>query len=189
LITILLIALLVQPAAERAAPAPSAVIRKFFGAGVIQIVRHPTRVEAFRIKWTDHQDLHGRVAVDRIGGLRIVGESRPVADADAVRVGDLLLSQSTYNKDFPVHMERSHGTWIVKNCAFGPVVAIRFWKGESSATILLCFQCDDLEVVTASNGRERKGSIAWFSGGRSELLRTVRKLFPDDELVRLIEDR
>ena len=161
--------LLVTNAAELLGPLPSPrtfVVDLFDGPDGTRTVEFSDRVEVTLVR-----DL-GNDAGE--GPTRIEDRTIPRATTrkQAQRLGKLLTDFSSYN-------------WrMVKMCG-GPVFGVRllFRRDQSvPVEILLCFQCDELEV---RRGAFRKSEH--FDPASDALLEIVRAVFPHDSALRKVQ--
>ena len=100
-------------------------------------------------------------------GYPILSGPSPINDASRATLSNVLNDPNTY-------------LWNVdKACEFLPGVALRFTGGNVNVDVLICFSCDELEIYT--NGKQVGHED--FDPRRHDLLRVIKKLFPDDEVI------
>lgn len=133
----------------------------FGSAKAIETVRNATTITAYRIP-PENRTEEGLIESAIIG--------KPV-DASPVssQLRDVLLNPHIYGWN----------SWKGCGPTFG--VRIQFATLEDNVDILFCFDCNILSVY--QNGK----IVAWgegdFDSGREPLVKAVKALFPDDELI------
>jgi hypothetical protein len=148
-------------------------LRQVFGDLGRSTLKGATRVETFRIIDTR---LHPapRHQIGKLEGLPVVAKGRDQGQEFASKLSDLLLDGRLY----------FHGVdcWDVD-----PGVAYRLRDGESSVTVIVCFDCDHLRVVV----RDARGRLVHEGGSyfhdpynRPDVLRELAKgAFPADPAI------
>ena len=117
------------------------VLGLFGGANGWQPLVDPTHVEAFRVEggvFEMEADAVEEPAPDprpTLAGYPIISGPVEVNQEIAGRLARVLRDRKAYGWDY------------AKACGFTPGVAIRFVGAESTTELLLCFSCDNLEVV------------------------------------------
>ena len=103
-------------------------------------------------------------------GYPILSSPSPINDVSRATLSNLLSDPHTYLWD------------VAKACEFVPGVALRFTRGNVNVDVLVCFSCDELDFYMNGKlvGHED------FDPRRSDLLRVVKKLFPEDEAIQAL---
>lgn len=158
--------------AEDAATADKQV-QDFLGNPVIALLRNADKVECFRVS-----PEYSPKAKEAIQGYPVIGKGK---DQDALFAGKLasqLLNPGTY-----LFGDR-------KKCEFSPGVAFRVWHEKTCADVLICFSCDELEVISTVPGQD-KPKIAHedCDGARAELLKLAKVAFPDDKVIQGLKEK
>lgn len=91
--------------------------------------------------------------------------------ATAKRAADLLLDEASYYRGPP------------KACLPMPGVELRFERGTTVVRVLLCLECRILAV----RGPGGRADMDDFDPAAPALLEIVKKLFPDDPVIRLLK--
>ena len=105
-----------------------------------------------------------------IYGYPVVSSAVPIDDVSRANLSKVLSDPGTYLWD------------VAKACEFLPGVALRFAGDNVNVDILICFYCDELEIYM--NGK--RAGHEDFDPRRSDLLRVVKKLFPEDEAIQAL---
>jgi hypothetical protein len=72
-----------------------------------------------------------------------------------------------------------------KSCAFQPGVAFTFVKGTDRVELLLCFTCNEFEIVSfPPKAPEPIRARRWFDAYRAAFVRIAQAALPDDEVVK-----
>lgn len=155
---------------------PNGQVLELFGGqpGWIPIAVR-TRVEAFRIDPImkgESEPEEGEEKELLFAGYPIlsgpINVDKKMADALAL----ILADSDTYAWD------------VAKACEFEPGVGIRFVGVDSSTEILLCFSCDELQIVRDGKrvGHEDTDSA------RGHLIKIVQNIFPDDKIIQGLKE-
>ncbi len=106
-----------------------------------------------------------------IHGYPVTSTAVPIDNESRAKLSEVLAAPDTYLWD------------VDKACEFLPGVALRLTGGDVNVDILICFSCDELEIYRNENlaGHED------FDPRRSDLLRLVKKLFPDDKAIQSLK--
>ena len=139
----------------------------YFGDKVISIVDGATRVEVFRLK--DHLLSNYYPLAKHKEAIDYAG--KPQGKEFASRLSDVLLKPTTYG---------------IQNWAcFSPGVAFRLWRNKQSATVLICFHCNNLLLLDdAAKASDKKGYTQGISSeGRAALVQLVKEVLPDDAVI------
>ena len=137
----------------------------------IELLRKAERVEVFRIKSNTPDDwsVAGRREIE---GHEIIAGAKERKHDYANRLASTLVNEK-------------NGFGFMKMCIWSPGVAFRLWHGKESATILVCFDCNDLVIkFYDSSGTVFHSSGFDFSGNQPALLRLAQEAFPSDPDLR-----
>jgi hypothetical protein len=146
-------------------------VRDLFGDRTVAALAATDRVEWFRI------DPHVRGVGDGIEGYRVVTVGPVVQRAPAQPLIDLLLSERTYR-------------WgAASACKPTPGVALRMRSGDVKLFVIVCFECDELQLVLREpGGREAKNVRHNFRNGRPTLVRLAKEAFPKDRVIHALDE-
>lgn len=146
------------------------IVRLFGIRDDVELIRTAEMVEAFRIRG-DMQRKPPPQGVRHIHGHTILA-GPVVVDAETRRaLAETLTSAWTY-------------WWIGgKPCLPQPGLAFRFTKGNRVTEILICFECDELIVLSPEHGERYED----FDYGRDELVRIAKRLFPADDIIQSLD--
>jgi len=146
------------------------------------ILAAPERVEAFRVRAQNNQAKEADIsdlepaARATLPGIRVAGypvlvEARTLAQALSSEIATLITNECTYDRSG------------APGCAFEPGVAFRIVRGSESVDAVVCFNCNQIEIVISREGRpvhvNRLAQIS-FERGRRRLLDSARAAFPSD---------
>jgi hypothetical protein len=151
-----------------------AAVDTFLGRETIEILRHPAKVETFRVRsFTQAEKLAG--AVNRDYPVTATG---PTMDAEfGRRIEQVFLNPDTY--DFG-------GS---KLCIFDPGVRFRVWSGDRHVDLMLCFHCKEFEFVTYAAGKRvlASGPEDFTGAAPAALAKLAKEAFPDDPEIQALE--
>lgn len=155
---------------------------KIFGERGRWILAAPERVEAFRVRAQDNEAKEAAISdlgpAERasLPGVRVAGY--PVL-AKASWLPQPLSSEIVSR----VANECTYDQSGAPGCAFEPGVAFRVVRGSESLDAVVCFACNQIEIVISREGRpvhvNRLAQIS-FDRGRRHLLDVARAAFPSD---------
>lgn len=160
-----------MPATFGCQPSPhnqgAQVAGEVFGGGEnLEIVQHPTRVEASRLL------IDNKLRMDaELANYPMVGEAIDVPTQVASRVAGVLAAEESYLWGF------------AKACVPTYGVRISFLQNDQRIDVLFCFECDLITVLR--NGRVVGGGN--IDPARQSLLRDVKELFPNDEAIQALD--
>ena len=153
--------------------APNKKVTEFLGAPAIAILKAPDKVECFRIDPKGGKDGDENT----IAGHAITARGAEQKAEFGSRIATVLFDEHTYNFE------------SAKMCIFSPGVAFRVWKDKDYVDVLLCFSCDEVEVITpAAKGTDAKPHVAHedFDRARGALKKLAQEAFPNDaEITKL----
>jgi hypothetical protein len=154
-------------------PVVSAKIKKRFGDQTVGLLIGADKVEVFRVS-TDLPQKDDKTVV----GFRITATG-PEQDAKfAAKLASVALNEKTYAWD------------TAKGCSFEPGVAFRVWKGEESVVIVICFQCDQVQITTLDKtGKAGKPVYGESDPGRAALVRLAKAALPDDKDIQALMEK
>lgn len=166
LLTLALLALCACTAA-----APSGRVVDLLGrAAHARMVTSPgteTTHEAYRIDGMAHMEGRAADGAERLHGYPVLAGPVPVDTAGIAELRDVLIRDDTYLWD------------VAKACEFLPGVLVRYREPGATLDVLLCFSCDELEVFADG----KKAGHEDFDPRRADLVRIVKRLFPDDPQI------
>jgi hypothetical protein len=139
------------------------------------ILRGATRVEVFRVSPATSFD--AQPGDKLIGRHLILARGTEQGPRFASRLAAVLLGPGLTRTD--------------KKCGVQPGVAYRFWKGDESVAVLVCFDCDVACFVDVGRTDEPASNDCLdFDPVRVEMLGLAREAFPaDKEIQGLAEKR
>ena len=169
-----------QIAAPRSDLHPTSYQVQLENACVLDILLEPERVECLRI--TSDMPFEWMMARNNpqyrdrfVAGFYLIRYTAPDQPADfGRRLTQYLLDDNNFV------VEHRGG---VKACGFMPGVAFRYCRGDRSATLLVCFQCGDLDLDADHD------DAAGFDGRRDflpsylTLVSFAKEAFPDDRAI------
>jgi hypothetical protein len=107
-----------------------------------------------------------------IAGFPIISPAMPLTDADAAALGRILTDDATYD-------------WgRTKGCRFRPEIVVRWTRLGSTVDALFCFTCD--EVAFLNDGKYVDTED--FDARRADLVRIVKRTFPDDVEIQALRE-
>jgi hypothetical protein len=143
------------------------------------ILRHATKVQAFRIDSKEGStggEAKGGAKVGgfrRVGGFRVLARGKDQHPKLAAELADILADGRTYSDE-----------WVM---CFWPAVAFRVWKGKEVVEVLICFECDNLYCGPPRDRAEE--NVSFFrSPRRADLVRLAKRALPDDPDIQAIEE-
>lgn len=149
----------------------SPMLKLFGGVKNMEIVRHPTRVEAYRLG-------------DPPGGSP---PSNDVSPLDyPVTAGPVLVSSKTAAKVSAALMSSDTYGWDYAKACGDPIYGVKlsFFQGNDRVDVYFCFLCDFLAV--ARNGQTFDGED--FDDARAVFVEAAKQAFPDDPTIqKLVE--
>lgn len=143
--------------------------RALGGKSVLQTIRHPDNVQAFRLRpqsVTELGEEQTNAEGQKVGDFEIVGDAIEVPAAVAKTIGSILASPESY-------------AWHRKGCIPNYGVRLSFHRDHSRIDILFCLECDIFIVFQDG---------LWLAGGDFDpahnlLLAELKSLFPDDKEI------
>ena len=149
-------------------------LRKVFSDRGIAIVRSADRVEAYRIR-----DGQREGPLGSIEGYPITAVGKGLDAATARQFVEPLLDGSRY--------------FASLDCFINPGVAYRLQAAEGSVSLVICYECDHIEVIVRDeHGRltHRGGAFLYDPlGGPKGLVRIAKEAFPDDGMIQKLDDQ
>ena len=130
------------------------------------ILKEATSVETYRIVDTDFQPNPPR----SIGTI----EQYPITSKGVARGSDFAIAAAEQLLDGEAY-------FLSLDCIIDPGVAFRFWKSKESVTLVICYQCDHVEVIVCDSwGSTTHRGGAFFSKSFGVMVQLAKKAFPDD---------
>lgn len=135
------------------------------GPGLITHLQQADRVEAFRVKPNEPNDwsIKGRPNIE---GHEIIAHSKPLGPDFAKQVAAVLLNE----KSGGIYMSMS--LWMPRD-------ALRVWRGKESTTLLICFECHQVQIKHYDASGKPIGEV-WFHFGANAdaLAHLVKQALP-----------
>jgi hypothetical protein len=156
---------------------PSGRVKQFLGDKAVAVLDGADRVEVFRVD----------------PGLPR-GDKEPPKDGEKIDRYVITATGKEQGKDFADRLkailfdERTYLFDSAKGCIFQPGVAFRVWHGKDAVEVLLCFSCQELEVLT----RDESGEIVHrahedFDPAWGPLVKLAQEAFPDDPEIKKLK--
>jgi hypothetical protein len=141
----------------------------FNGESGTEIVRHPDKVEAYRI-----DEFHSSPTKNRIENYQVLSGPVRVPSALASELATAILSSESY-------------IWedLALSCTPRYGVCLSYFRGNNRVDIFICFECTVLLVSRDGNISGGKG----FDPMQPTLVRAVKTLFPSDQVIQAIEEK
>lgn len=175
-LAILALLLVAAPRAHAEEPKVSAKVKKHFGENAVQILAGATKVEVFRVE----SKPGAKPGPDdkTVAGFRITATGKEQDAKFAAKVASVVLNEKSYIWD------------AAKGCIFQPGVAFRVWKGDESVIIVICFSCDQVQVLTADKDG-KLGKPVWGESdpGRPGLVKLAKAALPDDKDIQKLKEQ
>jgi hypothetical protein len=144
------------------------VVQLYGGAGSVEAIEAPTRVEAFRIA----PDVVGPdPTYERVGLHRVTA-------------GPVLVDESTSSELSAILLDPDSYDWQrAKGCEFRPGVGVRYTREVSRVDLALCFECDELTI----HRQGRRVGVEDFDAVRPGLVSIVKRVFPNDPEIQALK--
>jgi hypothetical protein len=142
-------------------------IRRIYGSYGVWVLQAPDQVEAFRLKDVEN----GIQLIEKVSNYQVSSGPIALSAEQAKQISRLLLRPSSYPN-------------YVKTCGFDPGVRLDFHRGDEIVQVLFCFACDDLAVYRDDDLIHG----AAFDPARGEVVRVIKPLFPDDEVIQSLSE-
>jgi hypothetical protein len=153
----------------------AAKVENFLGKETLEVLLGATRVEGFRV---NPEQVKPPTDQKTIGGYPITATGQEQGKEFAKAIRHILFNEKTYLFD------------TTKRCAFAPGVAFRLWKGDEAVEVLLCFSCDELEVIVKDpTGKELRRVREDSDPMRPALVGLAKKAFPKDPELQKLKER
>lgn len=151
-------------------------VRQFLGERTVAAIQGATRVEAFRVD-PQRRPAGSDPAGPAIGGYPITATVGEQGQEFASALADVLLEDRTYQFE------------IAKGCIFSPGVGFRLWKQHQAVAVLLCFHCDELEVLWEDPaGAAQRPEHEDFDAACPALVQLAKLAFPDDPEIQALRE-
>jgi hypothetical protein len=145
------------------------------GSPAPSMIANPTRVDALRLASVWRGSGTTQVSTQVAGRYPVI-EAHTITDTTLVRaLGSVLLDPNNYEQD-PNR---------VSTCTFDPAISLRVFSGTESVDILICFKCDQLEVLDSA-GRMLSRYYLNIHPGRPKLLPLAKRAFPREEAIQIL---
>jgi hypothetical protein len=156
---------------SRAAVDPR-IVELYGGQQGIDPILSPVKVHAYRIE-RPVLVLDGlneeTQKENKIGRYPIIAGPVEVDSATADTMSRILQNPARYSWD------------AVKSCTFQPGLVLRFTGKSSTTDVLVCFDCDQLDI-------QRDGEVVGAKDfGATSVLPIAKQLFPDDEQIQSLK--
>ena len=141
-------------------------LSKVFGSSVaIDTIKSADSVKAYRLPSPSEYRAS-------LSGYKMSAGPIDVPDDQIAKLHAVLLDKSTYGWDY------------AKGCIPDYGVRIQFQHDSHEVDVLLCFECDILSVY--HNGKAVGGED--FDDGRPQLVKIVKTVFPDDQVIQSLKE-
>jgi hypothetical protein len=152
-------------------PHPMQQLFDYLGPERIRLLQEGQRVEVFRIQEGNAPGNQSLLRGQTIEGREIIARGEPQGHDFAKALAAALLNEDS----------RLLGFLSLEDFPWSPSVAFRVWRGEASATLLVCFQSNVVWMKLPSGGGEQfHGAWLQFGKNRSVVARLARRAFPSD---------
>lgn len=155
-------------------PNPLEEVVEQFGGRIIRILKEADRVDSYRIRSNNPDDL-SRPGRPNIAGHEIIRSGKTQPKGFATKLGAALLNER-------------NGFGVAKMCIWSPGVVFKAWRGKESVTVMICFECDDLTVKAHDADGQVIGSTGFdFSANRPSLVALAKQAFPADSRIQSLK--
>jgi hypothetical protein len=163
-------------------PQPNSAVRKLLSDRGVEILRNPTRVEVYRIlsgpeardaKVAGAATTRPTTVPSEIGGFPVISRGPDRDAAFGQRLATVFLDAESFDFD------------SAKGCEFAPGVAFRVHSGTTYLDLLLCFSCDEFQVLVAAamaDGKPHRG-MEDTDRARAALVRLAKEALRDDAVI------
>jgi hypothetical protein len=151
-------------------PHPMQELFNYLGGDGIRFLQEAERVETFRIKSDLYDDLSktNKPGKPDIEGFEIISRGKTQGRDFARQLASSLLNEN--NAFGGIH-----------GCMWAPSHAFRLWHGKESATMLICFDCNEVEIkFYNATGKQIHVTTLDFGENRNAWLQLTQKSFPSD---------
>ena len=151
-------------------PHPMQELFNYLGGDGIRFLQEAERVETFRIKSDLYDDLSktNKLGKPDIEGFQIISRGKTQGRDFARQLASSLLNENDAFGGI-------HG------CIWAPSHAFRLWHGKESATMLICFDCNEVEIkFYNATGKQIHVTTLDFGENRNAWLQLTQKAFPSD---------
>ena len=164
-------------------------IRRLHGEDRLLTLLYPDRVECFRVSKVGNS---GSPVVDQAASdYQVISNGPDLTAAHIDHLRPLFIDMRGYNvlrrqerkRYYPGEMRV-----VKRGCGWNPGVVLRFYRGDTSVAVVLCFACNEW-AFEADGQRYRSAGFSenTKTGGLQPALRSLMiKLFPDDSVVQSI---
>ena len=156
---------------------PSQKLHRLLGSRATKILSHPSRVEALRLGSASEVERADAANSARIGGRFPVVTSHIVAKTGfGDELADVLLDYKNYELD----PNRT------STCIIDPALSFRIFSGDDFIDVLICFKCNQLEILDSS-GRTVSHYDLNIGPGRPRFAMLAKQAFKGDRVIGGIE--
>jgi len=152
--------------------------RQLIGKDGVRTLQEPQHVEVFRVRSvaalaaTANPD---DAQIDQWIVVKVDSGNQALAK----QIADVLLADDTY----------MFGPGA-KACIFDPAVVLRVWSGADAIDALVCFHCNEIELLTRDGaGRIVHRAYEDLNPSRAALVRLVKRLIPNDREIQAVAER
>jgi hypothetical protein len=155
-------------------PNPLQELFDHMGEEGIRLLREAERVDAFRVK-PNNPDDWSTPSRPNIDGHEIVSQGKTQNREFAQQLGSVILNEAN-----------SFGGDMPKGCIWSPQSAFKVWRKAEAATILVCFECDSLQIQFQDVKGKVTGTV-WldFDRNRDALLHLAQRALGSDPALKI----
>jgi hypothetical protein len=155
-----------KPNTAASGPVP---VANQIGEPAVSIIKYANRVEVFRVGEP------GKPTIDTIDTCSITSTGNDQGSPFADSLSNLVLADSSYDTYDDL-------------CVIDPAVIFRLWHGAQHVDVILCFTCNELQVVTdLPNGDQQYLYDGTFSPVRLRFLELAKRALPHDKVIQRLE--
>ena len=153
-------------------PHPMQELFNYLGRDGTRFLQEAERVETFRIKSNSPDDWSVAGKPD-IEGHQIVTRGKTWGRDFAQQLASSLLNEKDVFGG-------------ISGCIWAPRHAFRLWRGKESAIMLICFDCNEVEIrFYDAAGKQIHATTLDFGENRNALLQLTQKAFPSDSELKM----
>jgi hypothetical protein len=144
---------------------PSKRVVGLIGQGIVDVLMSAKKVEVFRINGESTD-------ADSIEGWKITAKGADRDAAFAKKICNVMFNEKNY-------LRLVNNEVLMKNCIFQPGVVFRLSNDEGKATLIICFNCDQMRTTPTM---ELPTEID-FDPGREQFVALAKAAFPNDKVI------
>jgi hypothetical protein len=154
-------------------PHPLEALLHFFGLEQIKMLQEVDKLEVFEIK-PPQRESQTPAGARTVEGSELVAQGKTLGSQAAQEFASTLLNEQ-------------NGIGAMSDCEWRPVIVFRAWRGNESAALLVCFQCNEsvFRFYDAA-GKLVRDTHPFFFAGRDVLLRLAREALPESPTLKSI---